>query len=160
MGGNKPLTMLATLQNGPTFAPHEDLLLSHHKKKKHHKHHDKKPKNPCPDKPSSPWIDESSPYSPLPRAISEEKLLALSKPNNAVRAKPISTAVLLLCGLWGHGRSVRRYLSRLPGDKNVVREMGSVHFVHGRDVGRACVAMAKDFDIAAGKRWILTNQRI
>lgn len=134
------------VQNGPTFAPLDVDAF-----KKHPRH---------PHKGDSPWIDESSPYVPLPRALSEDKLLALSKPNNAVRAKPIATSVLLLCGLWGHGRSVRNYLLRLPGDKNVVRNMGSVHFVHGRDVGRAVVAMAKDGETAKGKRWILTNERL
>lgn len=117
-------------------------------------HHDRKPK------PESPWIDNASPYKPVPRALSEERLLALSKPQNAVRSRPISTTVLLLCGLWGHGRSMRNFISRLPANKEVFRNLGSVHMIHGRDVGRAVRSVHQDFAKANGRRWILTNLRV
>lgn len=148
-------------QNGPTFAPpghlgRIDPFKGHRKeKKKHHHRHQRGP-----SKPESHWIDNNSPYEPLPRAISEEHFLALAKPDNVVRKAPIATANLLLCGLWGHGRSVRNYMSRLPANKDAFRNLGSVHLVHGRDVGRAALAIQKDFDKATGKRWILTNLRV
>lgn len=157
--------------NGPTFAPlsppgqapplvSNELItdLSHrHKKKKHHHRH---PEKPDPTPKPSPWVDNSSPFLPLPRAVSEAHLLSFSEPNNEVRQAPIPTTVLNLCGLWGHGRSVRNYMSRLPPNKSVFRNLGSVHLIHGRDVARAIVAVAKDFEKAKGQRWILTNGRV
>lgn len=137
--------------NGPTLGLGTTL-------DKHHLGEEKKKKKHPGRK--SPWVDNRSSFEPLPRAVSEQRLLELSKHDNRIRAKPIPTAVLLLCGLWGHGRSVRNFISRLPGDKDVFRNLGSVHLVHGRDVGRAVLALHGDFDAAEGKRWILTNGRV
>lgn len=140
--------------NGPTFTEETATDASHKKKKKHH-HHDHKPK-PRP----SPWTDNSSEVVPLPRALAENELLSYSCPSNKIRSKPIGTTCLLLCGLWGHGRSVRNYMSRLPDNKDVYRGLASVHLIHGRDVARGVVAAHGGIEKAVGKRWILTNGRI
>lgn len=97
---------------------------------------------------------------PLPRALAENEFLRLSKPNNAIRSTPIPTTVLLLCGLWGHGRSLRHYMGRFPTNKAAFRNLGSIQMIHGRDVARAVLAAQRQFAKADGKRWILTNGRV
>ncbi len=118
----------------------------------------------------SPWIDRKSAYDRAnPRAAAEDAFLAL-----AAAAAPKKTAgvaeaeaeagsqvsVLCLAGLWGHGRSVRRYIPRIASSKEVLRGLGSVGLVHGRDVARALLAMHGRWDRAQGERWILTNERL
>lgn len=97
---------------------------------------------------------------PLPRALAEQYLLDLAKPNNSIRATPIPVTVLLLCGLWGHGRSVRHFIPRLSPNKAFFRNLGSIQMIHGRDVARAVIAMQDQFEKANAKRWILTNERV
>ncbi|CAO1630138.1 unnamed protein product [Sympodiomycopsis kandeliae] len=118
-----------------------------------------KPGKPKPE-PTGPWRDNDSEVMPLPRALAENYLLSLSKTNNAIREAPISVTVLLLCGLWGHGRSVRHFIPRLPANKEAFRNLGSIQMIHGRDVARAVLAARAQFQKANGKRWILTNNRV
>ncbi|CAO1621422.1 unnamed protein product [Parajaminaea phylloscopi] len=139
--------------NGPTLAPLGPP--GWERSSEAHELH-KSPRVPT----KGPWVDESSPWQPVPRALAEETLLALTKSDNAVRSRPIPATVLLLCGLWGHGRSMRNFISRLPANPDVFRNLGSVHMIHGRDVGRAVRSVYQDFAKASGRRWILTNLRV
>ncbi|CEH15664.1 NAD(P)-binding domain [Ceraceosorus bombacis] len=117
----------------------------------------------CLDKPklsSSPWQDRHSPHVGVPRGRAEDYLLSLSHGPNDIRPHPIPTSVLNLSGLWGHGRSPRRFIARLAPAKESIRSLTSVHFVHGRDVARAVLAMHGQWAKANGQRWLLTNERV
>ncbi|PWN51200.1 hypothetical protein IE53DRAFT_314344 [Violaceomyces palustris] len=109
----------------------------------------------------SPWINRNTPLpdNPPPRAITEQAFLALSKSDNNLSARPFHVSVLNLCGLWGHGRSPRRFVSVVASSKEALRNLSGVCLVHGRDVARAIIAMHENYDRADGERWILTNGR-
>ncbi|KAA1073536.1 hypothetical protein PGT21_014849 [Puccinia graminis f. sp. tritici] len=110
----------------------------------------------------SVWIDRDSEYDKTnPRAISEDELLQMNG------TKPISdedvsvgTTVLNLSGLWGGTRSMRRYVGKIAATKEALERKTSLHMIHGLDVARAILAVVESFDLAAGQRWILTDQRI
>ena len=106
--------------------------------------------------PRSPWIDRHSSYDRQNlRAAAEDAFLGLST------ASPAShVSVLCLSGLWGHGRSPRRYIGAIASSKDQLRELGSVPLVHGRDVARAILQMHHLWARAEGQRWILTNERV
>jgi hypothetical protein len=106
-------------------------------------------------RPTSPWIDRHAPIDPVPRAVAEDALLAFNTAKDAV-----PTSVLCLSGLWGHGRSPRRYVGALAPDKERLSRLTSVHLVHGTDVARAILAMHEQWDKAAAQRWLLTNERV
>lgn len=117
-------------------------------------------KKPSPS-PPSPWVDRHSPYDKtIPRAAAEDEFLSLSQPNNPLGSSPRNVSVLNLSGLWGHGRSPRRFIARGAPSKDVLGSLASVHLVHGRDVARSIIAMHNQFVKAQGQRWILTNQRV
>lgn len=106
----------------------------------------------------SPWKDRHSRIdATIPRGAAEDYLLGL---NDSKSARPVSTSVLNLSGLWGHGRSPRRFIGRIAPDKETLSRLGSVHFVHGHDVARAILEMARQWDKAEGQRWLLTNERV
>ena len=106
---------------------------------------------------SSPWTDRNSPYNKdNPRASAEDAFLSLAKDTDS----PAQVSVLCLSGLWGHGRSPRRFIGMLASSKEALRGLGSVPLVHGRDVARAILAMHNRWQKADGERWILTNERL
>ncbi|KDN45607.1 hypothetical protein K437DRAFT_256531 [Tilletiaria anomala UBC 951] len=105
--------------------------------------------------PRSPWIDRNSEYDTTnPRAAAEDAFLALS-----TASPPSRVSVLCLSGLWGHGRSPRRFIAAMASSKQRLRALGSLSLVHGRDVVRAILAMHSLWARAEGQRWVLTNDR-
>lgn len=109
---------------------------------------------------SSVWKDRHSKVQQVPRAIAEDAFLSLNKDENMIRKTKVPTSVLCLSGLWGHGRSPRRYISVLAPTKEKLKALGSVHLVHGHDVARAILAMSNQWDKTEAQRWILTNERV
>lgn len=105
-------------------------------------------------KASSPWTDRHSPISTTnERALAEEELLTL----HATKEGTLTT-VLNLCGLWGGGRSMRRYVSRIAGTKEQLKNKGSIHMVHGIDVARAILATSRAPHKVFGQRWLVTGR--
>lgn len=103
----------------------------------------------------STHIDRHSPINlGNKRAAAEEELLKLSG-HESVR-----TTVLNLCGLWGGERSMRRYVSRIAGTKEQLRNKGSIHMIHGIDVARAILATAQAKTEVYGQRWLITDLRV
>lgn len=99
------------------------------------------------------WFDRHSSYdTENKRAIAEDELLSLSD------TTPVT--VLELCGLWGGQRSPRNWVGRIAPSKEVLKGKGSLHLIHGLDVARGILAVHDQFDVAAGSRWLLTDQRI
>lgn len=117
--------------------------------------HGMKHKPSPPQQPDSPWIDRHSEVDKVPRALAEDALLALNEAKD-----PVPTSVLCLSGLWGHGRSPRRYVNAIAPTKERLAQLSSVHLVHGHDVARAVLAMHKQWSRAVGQRWLLTNERV
>ncbi|UZJ54525.1 hypothetical protein CBS101457_003845 [Exobasidium rhododendri] len=109
---------------------------------------------------SSPWKDRHSDTLPLPRAIAENALLSLNEEKNMVQKEKIPTSVLCLSGLWGHGRSFRRYISVIASTREKLEVLKSVHLVHGHDVARAILAMVNQWEKTEAQRWLLTNERV
>lgn len=107
-----------------------------------------------PSKKRGPWVDRHAPVDDVPRAKGENALLAFNKGDKA------ETSVLCLAGLWGHGRSPRRFIARLAPTKEQLSKLTSVHFIHGHDVARALLAMHDMWDKARSERWLLTNERV
>lgn len=87
------------------------------------------------------WVTRHSIYDKTnARAIAEDELLTLGG------------CVLNLAGLWGGSRQVRNWLGRVLKSKQVLKEKGSLHLIHGLDVSRAIVAVHEKF--TAGERWV------
>lgn len=106
--------------------------------------------SPSPDS----WLTRHSPYRTAdPRAVAEDELLGLGG------------CVLDLAGLWGGGRSARRFVRRASPTKEAVRRRASLHLVHGLDVARALVALVAGggdggdrWEVAGrGQRWMVTD---
>ena len=103
------------------------------------------------------WSDDNSPYDTCnARAVAEDELLAVL----GKRA-----CVLNLAGLYGGERDPRGWVGRVAGTKEEVKGKGAVHFVHGRDVGRAVVGVCVMEGWGGngglgGKRWIVTDLRV
>lgn len=110
----------------------------------------------------STWIDRHSPYDlKNARAQSEDEMLKLNNDTPACWSETkFRTTVLNLCGLWGGNRSIRKYVSKVAPTKEGLRSKSSIHMIHGLDVARAIVAVLDRFSLAAGQRWILTDQRV
>ncbi|KAJ8483293.1 hypothetical protein ONZ45_g14642 [Pleurotus djamor] len=103
------------------------------------------------------WYERHSPYTRTDRAASEEELLALddtfftSHGANTQDAKNtetqtririrIRTTVLNLSGLWGGTRDPRHWVERIAPSKEVLRNKGSIHMIHGSDLARAILAV-------------------
>ncbi|KAK7466196.1 hypothetical protein VKT23_004920 [Stygiomarasmius scandens] len=98
------------------------------------------------------WYDRHSPFVPGDRANAEEELLKLSP--------SIPTTVLDLAGLWGGSRSMKNYVGRVAPTKEVLKNKGSIHMIHGIDVARAILAVHGNWSKASGERWILTDGRV
>ncbi|KIK61101.1 hypothetical protein GYMLUDRAFT_43202 [Collybiopsis luxurians FD-317 M1] len=98
------------------------------------------------------WYDRHSPYSRVERSDAEDELLALSPET--------PTTVLNLAGLYGGDRSMRKWVGRVAPSKEVLKNKGSLHMVHGIDVARAILAIHTQFDKSVGQRWILTDGRV
>ncbi|KAG2018462.1 hypothetical protein CC2G_007890 [Coprinopsis cinerea AmutBmut pab1-1] len=96
------------------------------------------------------WYDRHSDFERVGRAREEEELLKLPSDYGG-------STVLNLAGLWGGGRSPRRYLLRVAPTKEALRHKGSVHFIHGVDVARSILAVHSTFGKAKGQRWIVTD---
>lgn len=94
-------------------------------------------------------------YSPIDlgndRAAAEEELLKLS-------SQETPTTILNLPGLWGGGRSMRRYVGRIAGTKEQLRNKGSIHMMHGIDVARAILATSTSGNEVYAQRWLLTGK--
>ncbi|KAJ3794597.1 hypothetical protein GGU11DRAFT_842977 [Lentinula aff. detonsa] len=98
------------------------------------------------------WYDRHSLYNSNERSNAEDELLALS---------PVTpTTVLDLAGLYGEDRTMRRWVGKVAPTKEVLRNKGSIHMIHGLDVARAIVAVHNDFSRAVGQRWLLTDGRV
>ncbi|KAK7033660.1 hypothetical protein VNI00_012660 [Paramarasmius palmivorus] len=98
------------------------------------------------------WFDRHSPLNPTDRGKAENELLAL--------APEIPATVLNLAGLWGGTRSMRNYVGRIAPSKEVLKNKGSLHMIHGDDVARAILAVHQDWEKASGQRWLVTDLRI
>ncbi|KAI7939629.1 hypothetical protein MJO29_014365 [Puccinia striiformis f. sp. tritici] len=108
------------------------------------------------------WIDRHSAYDEKnPRAGSEDELLRLndSRPCGPGQSG-LRTTVMNLSGLWGGTRNMRNYVSKVAPTKEVLGKKTSIHMIHGLDVARAILAVLDRFALAAGQRWILTDQRV
>ncbi|ETN38692.1 uncharacterized protein HMPREF1541_06729 [Cyphellophora europaea CBS 101466] len=100
------------------------------------------------------WHDRTSTPAgpPSERWQAENALLALPRRNGCV---------LNLAGLMGEpGRDAKIWDRAVPTTQDGLRAKASVHFVHGRDVARAVVAVHKRFAEAMGQRWVLTDERV
>ncbi|KAF8150189.1 hypothetical protein B0H34DRAFT_785335 [Crassisporium funariophilum] len=104
------------------------------------------------DPPENKWYDRHSPILSTPRGEAEEELLALSSSYPAT--------VLNLAGLWGGSRSMRNWVGRVASTKEVLKNKGSIHMIHGLDVARAILAVHGSFSKARGQRWMLTDGRV
>jgi nucleoside-diphosphate-sugar epimerase len=104
------------------------------------------------EKKKSPgYIDRHSPIDlGNDRGAAEEELLKLS-------SQETPTTILNLPGLWGGPRSMRRYVSRIAGTKDQLRNKGSIHMMHGIDVARAILATSQAGNEVYGQRWLLTG---
>jgi hypothetical protein len=121
--------IISIIQGGPTFA--EDV--------KHGK---------------SVYLDRHSPTNPAnARANAEKELLSLHSPKETHDL----TTILNLCGLYGGSRSIRRYVSRIAGTKELLQAKGSIHMIHGIDVARAIFAITQGASHLFGERWLLTG---
>lgn len=101
------------------------------------------------------WFDRNSKIDDVPRSRGENAFLEFNSSKDVVQ-----TSVLCLAGLWGHGRSLRRYVGKIAPTKEHLAQLGSVHIIHGHDLARALLAMHDQWNKAAGQRWILTNERV
>ncbi|GJJ08166.1 hypothetical protein Clacol_002374 [Clathrus columnatus] len=100
------------------------------------------------------WSDRHSVYNKADsRAIAEDELLSLSQDS-------IRTTVLNLSGLWGGERNPRNWITRVASTKELLISKTSLHLIHGVDVARSIIAVHRQFDKAAGSRWILTDRRV
>jgi hypothetical protein len=90
------------------------------------------------------WMDRHSPYDTKnERAIAEDELIQMGG------------CVLNLAGLWGGERSAQRFVRRAASTKALLKEKGSLHLIHGRDVARAIHAVHNDWP--GNGRWLLTD---
>ncbi|KAJ3175199.1 hypothetical protein HDU87_006434 [Geranomyces variabilis] len=99
---------------------------------------------------SSVWVDRDSTPDPsidAPRQESEAALLAHH-----------GGCVINLAGLYGGTRDPRRWVSRVAPTLAALKEKGSLHLVHGKDVAQAVVAVANAF--TPSQRWLLTDMRV
>ncbi|KAI9349994.1 hypothetical protein DFJ73DRAFT_760400 [Zopfochytrium polystomum] len=124
----------------------------------------------------SPWCDHASPPLPSPRVAAEAALLAhprLVGGGSGVdgRVGRTGPVVLSLSGLYdGASRHPSRFLGRVAPSKAALGGKRSVHYIHGRDVARAVLAVAEAAlptpQAGAGmepprpERWILTDLRV
>ncbi|KAJ4496727.1 hypothetical protein C8R41DRAFT_761556 [Lentinula lateritia] len=98
------------------------------------------------------WYDRHSSYNSNERSDAEDELLALSLET--------PTTVLDLAGLYGGNRTMKRWVGKVAPTKEILRNKGSIHMIHGIDVARAIIAIHKDFSKAVGQRWLLTDGRV
>ncbi|KAJ3813382.1 hypothetical protein F5876DRAFT_35245 [Lentinula aff. lateritia] len=98
------------------------------------------------------WYDRHSSYNSNERSDAEDELLALSP--------EAPTTVLDLAGLYGGNRTMKRWVGKVAPTKEILRNKGSIHMIHGIDVARAIIAIHKDFSKAVGQRWLLTDGRV
>ncbi|THH07321.1 hypothetical protein EW145_g3463 [Phellinidium pouzarii] len=99
------------------------------------------------------WYDRNSAFDPTnERAQAEVELLKL--------APDTPTTVLDLSGLWGGQRNPRNWVDRIAPTKEVLSRKGSLHLIHGLDVARGILAVHRDFRLATGQRWLLTDCRV
>ncbi|KAJ3754582.1 hypothetical protein EV360DRAFT_51369 [Lentinula raphanica] len=98
------------------------------------------------------WYDRHSSYNADERANAEDELLALSPGT--------PTTVLNLAGLYGGDRSMKKWVGRVAPTKEVLKNKGSIHMIHGIDVAQATIAVHNNFSKASGQRWLLTDGRV
>ncbi|KAJ4471567.1 hypothetical protein J3R30DRAFT_3660257 [Lentinula aciculospora] len=98
------------------------------------------------------WYDRHSSYNPDERSDAEDELLALSPGT--------PTTVLDLAGLYGGERTMKKWVGRVAPTKEVLRNKGSIHMIHGIDVAQAIIAVHNGFSKADGQRWLLTDGRV
>ncbi|KAL0058873.1 hypothetical protein AAF712_014411 [Marasmius tenuissimus] len=110
-------------------------------------------RNANPTKPAvHEWFDRHSPKNLNARGEEEEELLSLSP--------EIPTTVLNLGGLWGGQRSMRNWVDKVLPTKEITKNKGSLHMIHGDDIARAIIAVHLDFSKSVSQRWILTDMRV
>jgi len=105
-----------------------------------------------PVSPEHKWYDRHSPFVSTPRAEAEEELLSLSP--------SFPSTILNLSGLWGGTRSPKNWVGKVAPSKEVLKDKGSLHLIHGADIARAILAVHHNFDGAQGQRWILSDGRV
>lgn len=94
------------------------------------------------------WNNDASPYNKEhPRAIAEDELMACAP-----------ASVLSLAGLYGAERQPRNWLTRVVTNKDVLRNKGCLHVIHGLDVAHAIVKLYRGF--TPGKRWMLCDLHV
>ena len=87
------------------------------------------------------WVTRHSAYDKKnDRAVAEDELLSFGG------------CVLSLSGLWGGEREPRDWVGRVAATKEQLAGKKSLHMIHGCDVARAIVAVARDF--TPGERWV------
>lgn len=89
--------------------------------------------------------DRNSPIKSTPRSIAEEEMLEMGG------------VVLNLAGLWGSERLPQAWPKRAVTSKQQLKEKGSLHLIHGKDVARACLAVHRKF--YPGERYLITDTR-
>lgn len=90
------------------------------------------------------WITRHSPYDKSnERAVAEDELMELGG------------CILNLSGLWGGQRQPRHWVNRVAPTKEKLKEKGSLHMIHGRDVARAIHAVITAWP--GPSRWMLTD---
>jgi len=55
---------------------------------------------------------------------------------------------------------MKKWVGRVAPTKEVLRNKGSLHMIHGIDVARAILAVHGQFSKASGQRWLLTDGRV
>ncbi|KAJ3973146.1 hypothetical protein EV361DRAFT_970523 [Lentinula raphanica] len=98
------------------------------------------------------WYDRHSSYNADERANAEDELLGLSPGT--------PTTVLNLAGLYGGDRSMKKWVGRVAPTKEVLKNKGSIHMIHGIDVAQAIIAVHNNSSKASGQRWLLTDGRV
>ena len=93
------------------------------------------------------WITRNTSHDPEnQRAVAEDEIITLGG------------CVLNLSGLWGNGRSPKRFLRRAVTSKAQLKSKRSLHMIHGQDVARAIHAVFKAWP--GPSRWLLTDQLV
>ena len=101
---------------------------------------------------SGGWTLSDSPYDTSnPRAQAEDALL---------RLQTCSGCVLNLSGLYGGARQPWNWIERVAKSKEDIKAKGSLHLIHGDDVGKAIVGAHQRWQAVQGKRWIVTDLRV
>ena len=92
------------------------------------------------------WHTSSGPFLPDVRINIENEFLGLGG------------CVLNLAGLWGGSRIVSQWISRVADTMVKLQEKTSLHLIHGADVARLVLQVARQF--TRSKRWVVTDLNV